>query len=172
MVRDMEYIFEVRANSELKVELSEAKEVVETADLIFRVFISHGRSTEWREVQAFIEKDLKMGTLELAQEPNRGRTVLQKLNDEAAKCSFAVVVMTGDDDFGKGAPRARENVVHEIGFFQGKLGLESICLLHEEGTSIPSNIHGLVYVPFPKGLITASFGVLGREINAAVQKSS
>lgn len=95
---------------------------------------------------------------------------MQKLNDEAEKCSFAVVVMTGDDQMGTGSPRARENVLHEIGFFQGKLGLENVCLLHEEGTSIPSNIHGLVYIPFPKGLVSAGFGVLARELNAALAK--
>ncbi|MFP5260975.1 MAG: TIR domain-containing protein [Blastocatellia bacterium] len=132
-----------------------------------RIFISHGRSTDWQSVQAYIEKDLGIATLELAQEANRGRTVLQKLWDESSKCSFAVVVMTGDDDIGTGQPRARENVLHEIGFFQGKFGLENVCLLYEEETSIPSNIHGLVYISFPKGIIKASFGELQRELRAA-----
>jgi len=78
--------------------------------------------------------------------------------------------MTGDDEVKLGAPRARENVLHEIGFFQGKYGLENVCLLYEEGTSIPSNIHGLVYIPFPKALVKASFGVLARELKAALSK--
>ncbi len=82
---------------------------------------------------------------------------------------MAVIVMTGDDDIGAGAPRARENVMHEIGFFQGKYGLERVCLLYEEGTNIPSNIHGLVYIPFPKGYINATFGALQRELQAAFQ---
>lgn len=77
--------------------------------------------------------------------------------------------MTGDDDLGIGAPRARENVMHEIRFFQAKYGLANVCLLHEEGTKIPSNIHGLVYIPFPKDLVSATFGVLGRELRAAFQ---
>jgi predicted nucleotide-binding protein len=75
--------------------------------------------------------------------------------------------MIGDDDVGIRAPRTRENVMHEIGYFQGKYGLANICLLHEEGTSIRSNIHGLVYIPFPKGLVSATFGVLGRELRTA-----
>jgi predicted nucleotide-binding protein len=101
-------------------------------------------------VQDYLERDLHLLTLELAQEPNKGRTVLQKLDEESNACSFAVVVMTGDDDLGIGAPRARENVMHEIGFFQAKYGLANVCLLHEEGTNIPSNIHGLVYIPFQR----------------------
>jgi predicted nucleotide-binding protein len=74
--------------------------------------------------------------------------------------------MTGDDADSAGQIRARENVIHEIGFFQGKYGLSRICLLHEEGVNIPSNIHGLVYTPFPKGAVSASFGLLVRELKA------
>jgi len=77
--------------------------------------------------------------------------------------------MTGDDDLGVGAPRARENVMQEIGFFQGKYGFERVSLLYEEGTNIPSNIHGLVYLPFPKGYVNATFGALQRELNAGFQ---
>lgn len=157
LLRDIDYIFEVRSNSRVG-------EVIEEKPR--RIFISHGRSKDWHSVQAFIEKDLKIETLELAQEPSKGRSVLQKLVDESNNCSFAVIVMTGDDEIEGNAPRARENVMHEIGFFQGKFGLENVCILYEEGTNIPSNIHGLVYVPFPKGYIDATFGALQREIKA------
>ena len=160
LLRDIDYIFEVRAHSR------SGETVISKPS---RIFLSHGRSQDWLQVQAFIEKDVKVSTLELAQEPNKGRTVLQKLGEESDKCSFAVIVMTGDDDLGAGAPRARENVMHEIGFFQGKYGLERVCLLYEEGTNIPSNIHGLVYVPFPKGYVNATFGALQRELGAAFQ---
>jgi hypothetical protein len=133
-----------------------------------RIFISHGRSPDWHKAQAYIERDIKIETLELAQEANRGRTVLQKLNEEANRCSYAVIVMTGDDEVGEGGhPRVRENVMHEIGFFQGKYGLANVCLLYEEGTNIPSNIHGLVYIPYPKGYVDATFGALRRELEAA-----
>ncbi len=157
LVRDIEQIFELRANSELAAPVSSSPA---------RVFISHGRANDWTEVQAFIEKDLELPTLELAQEPNRGRTILQKLDEESSSCSFAVIVMTGDDQDSEGNPRARENVMHEVGYFQGKYGLSAVCLLHEEGTSIPSNIHGLVYIPFPTGYVSATFGTLMREIKA------
>jgi predicted nucleotide-binding protein len=161
--RDIEQIFELRASSELAVPM-------ETNPV--KVFISHGRANDWNEVQNFIEKDLDISTLELAQEANRGRTILQKLDDEASRCSFAVIVMTGDDQDSEGKPKARENVMHEIGYFQGKFGLSAVCLLHEEGTSIPSNIHGLVYVPFPKGYISATFATLMREIQAYYKVSN
>ena len=157
VVRDIEYIIEVRAHSELEVP-------THSPERERRIFISHGIPPDWREVQEFIEKDLSIPTLELAQEPNRGRTVLQKLDEESDRCSYAVVVMTGDDRVQDGTSRARENVMHEIGYFQGKFGLANVCLLHEEGVSIPSNIHGLVYIPFPRDMVRAAFGALGREL--------
>jgi hypothetical protein len=159
LLRDLEYVFEVRANSKINQGGIERPR---------RVFISHGRSPDWHKIQAYIEKDLEFETLELSQEANRGRTVLQKLWEETTNCSYVVIVMTGDDIVVEGElPRVRENVMHEIGFFQGKYGLENVCLLYEEGTSIPSNIHGLVYIPYPKGYVDATFGALGREIKAA-----
>jgi predicted nucleotide-binding protein len=160
LLRDIEYLFEVRSHSELSVPASgDPREQ--------RVFISHGQTLDWREVQIFIEKDLGIETLELAQEPNFGRTVLQKLAEESARCSYAIIVMTGEDTMADGQVRARENVIHEIGYFQGKFGLSSICLLHEEGVNTPSNIHGLVYIPFPPGIVRASFSALARELRAA-----
>lgn len=163
ILRDLDYVFEVRAGSQVAL--------VQPATLPRRVFISHGRTSIWREVQAYLDRDVQVSTLELAQEPNRGRTVLQKLTEESDRCSYAVVVMTGDDQFGDDPPRARENVMHEIGFFQGKYGLNRVTLLYEEGTSIPSNIHGLVYIPFPKDLVSAALVTLRRELDDAFQSS-
>ena len=156
--RMIDQIFEIRSNSELAVP--------EESSPSPRVFVSHGQASDWREVQAYIEKDIEIPTLELEQQPNLGRTVLQKLEQETYSCTSAVIVMTGDDTDSDGNPRARENVLHEIGYLQAKYGLSAVCLLHEEDTSIPSNIHGLVYIPFPKGHVRATFGALTRELKS------
>ena len=156
---DLEYIFEVWSNSKVT-------SIDGTTEHPLRIFISHGSSEVWRAVQAYIEKDEGIDTLELAQQPNLGRTILQKLDEESSKCSYAVIVMTGDDQISENERRTRENVMHEIGFFQGKFGLSNVCLLYEEGTNIPSNIHGLAYIPFPKDSIESTFGALSRELRA------
>jgi predicted nucleotide-binding protein len=108
-------------------------------------------------------------TIELAQEANLGRTLIEKLFDNAARCDSAVIVMTGDDVVNEEELRVRQNVMHEIGFFQGRYGRNSVILLHEEGVSIPTNLSGLVYIPFPKGNIEAGFHVLQRELKAIYQ---
>jgi len=157
LARVIDQILEVRANSELAPPIEPAEP---------RVFISHGRTRDWLEVQAFIERDVGLRTLELAQEPNRGRTIIEKLEQESSRCSSAVIVMTGDDIDLDGVARARENVMHEIGYFQGKFGRSAVCLLHEEGANIPTNIGGLVYIPFPKAGVQATFAVLTRELQS------
>jgi predicted nucleotide-binding protein len=155
--RDIDQIFEIRANSELEQPKQEA---------LRRVFITHGRSDDWRKVQAFIEKDVQLPTIELAQEPNIGRTIIEKLEDNAARCDSVVIVMTGDDVANEDKRRVRENVMHEIGFFHGRYGRKSVVLMHEEGVNIPTNLAGVVYIPFPKGSIEAGLHVLHRELNA------
>jgi predicted nucleotide-binding protein len=131
-----------------------------------RVFITHGRAGDWLEVQAYIEKDCGLQTLELAQQANLGRTIMEKLQTEADKCDSAVIVMTGDDIDDSGQLRARQNVIHEIGYFQGRFGSDRVALLYEEGVTIPSNIHGVVYLPFPKRSIKTCFSDLARELRA------
>ncbi|WP_277049086.1 nucleotide-binding protein [Caballeronia mineralivorans] len=161
LVRDLDQILEIRANSELSQPAATS-----VAEAVKRIFISHGRSNDWREVQAYIEKDIGFATLELAQEANAGQTIIEKLESNASGCDSAVIVMTGDDIDKDGQARARENVMHEVGFFQAKYGRARVCLLHEEAVSIPTNLSGVVYVPFPKGNVSAAFGVLVRELKA------
>lgn len=159
LVRDIDQVFEIRANSELEQPKPEPEPVR-------RVFITHGRSNDWRAVQPFIEKDIGLSTVELAQEPNLGRTIIEKLIDNAARCDSAIIVMTGDDVANEDEARVRENVMHEIGFFQGRYGRSLVILLHEEGVNIPTNLAGVAYVPFPKARIEAGFHVLQRELRA------
>lgn len=161
LMRDIDQVFEIRANSELEQPKRQASQCV---------FISHGHSNDWRVVQPFIEKDIGLPTIELAQEPNLGRTIIEKLIDNADRCDSAVIVMTGDDIAREDERRVRENVMHEIGFFQGRYGRTMVVLLHEEGVNVPTNLSGVAYIPFPKGKIDAGFHVLQRELNALYKR--
>lgn len=149
--------------------LGRIEEILGLKPLPNRVFVSHGRSTLWLEVQRFIERDahLNLEVVELAEEPNRGRTISRKLADESHQCSFAVIVMTGDDVTNDNEARVRENVMHEIGFFQARYGFDRVCLLREEGVNIPSNLDGIGYSGFPKGQVKAALVELLRELRSA-----
>jgi predicted nucleotide-binding protein len=157
LVRDIDQVFEIRANSELQQPVREKPR---------RVFVTHGRAQDWRAVKDYIETDVQLKTAELAQQANLGRTVIEKLLDTADECDSAVIVMTGDDVTEQGEARVRENVMHEIGFFQGRYGRDRVILLHEENVNVPTNLSGVVYSSFPQGRVDACFHLLQRELKA------
>ena len=68
---------------------------------------------------------------------------------------FAIVLLT-PDDVGRALleviekPRARQNVILELGFFIGKLGRERVCALKTAELEIPSDFGGVVYTEMDK----------------------
>jgi predicted nucleotide-binding protein len=79
------------------------------------------------------------------------------------------VLLTGDDVGGLSPdtlePRARQNVVFEFGFFFGALGRNRVAVLHEEGVELPSDVHGIVYIPLDEA--GAWKMLLARELKGA-----
>ena len=70
---------------------------------------------------------------------------------------FAFLVMTAEDIHADTTAHARENVIHEAGLFQGRLGFKRAIILLEEGCAQLSNIHGLTHIGFPKGNLEPIF---------------
>jgi hypothetical protein len=122
-----------------------------------KVFIGHGRSLLWRELKDFIADTLKLDWDEYNREPSAGLYTPERITAMLQKAGFAFIVMTGEDEQPGGGLRARENVVHEAGLFQGRLGFRKAIILLEDGCQPFSNIHGLTVIPFPKGNIRATF---------------
>jgi predicted nucleotide-binding protein len=71
--------------------------------------------------------------------------------------AFAFLMMTAEDEQPDGTLRARENVVHEAGLFQGRLGFRKAIILLEDGCEEFSNIRGLGQIRFPKNNVSAKF---------------
>jgi predicted nucleotide-binding protein len=65
--------------------------------------------------------------------------------------------MTAEEEHLDATLHARPNVIHEVGLFQGHLGLTRAIVLLEEGCSEFSNIIGLSQIRFPHGDIRARF---------------
>jgi hypothetical protein len=99
-----------------------------------------------------------------AYRPNKGRALITKFREEAAGAGFAVVLMT-PDDLGKAEtavdlkPRARQNVVFELGFFIGKLGPEHVAALVEGDIEIPPDFDGVVYISLDKADWQTKLGI-------------
>jgi len=71
--------------------------------------------------------------------------------------AFALLVMTAEDEHANASLHARENVIHEVGLFQGRLGFTKAIILLEEGCGEFSNIAGLGQIRFLPGSISATF---------------
>ena len=131
------------------------------------VFIGHGRSLAWRVLKDFLENRLGLSVDEFNRVPVAGVPTSTRLSEMLDSAAFAFLVMTAEDEQTDGKMRARENVVHEVGLFQGRLGFARAIVLVEEGCEEFSNIHGLGQIRFPRGNIAAKFedirAVLERE---------
>ncbi len=116
-----------------------------------KVFIVHGHEGEPREAVSGFLRKIDFTPVILHEQSNQGRTVVEKFEDHS-DVDFAVVLLTPDDVGGpKGGtqqPRARQNVVLELGYFIGKLGRKNVCAIKLGDVEIPSDIVGVVWTPF------------------------
>jgi predicted nucleotide-binding protein len=131
----------------------------EAAPLARRVFVVHGHDEGLREQVARVLDKLDFEPLILMEQPNKGRTLIEKFEDGALDVGFAVVLLTADDfcrdsdadEWSEQPNRARQNVVLELGYFMGKLGRPRVAALFQPGTEIPTDIHGLGYIEIDAG---------------------
>lgn len=136
------------------------------------IFLVHGKNrTAREEVARFLEKAGGHKVVVLDEQANQGRTLIEKFEAHASQANYAVILLTGDDVGGPHVPegplrpRARQNVVFELGFFFGSVGRERVAVLYEPDVEKPSDIDGLVYIELdPAG---AWKGFIVKELRAA-----
>lgn len=130
------------------------------------VFIGHGRSTLWRELKDFVVDRLKLPYEEFNRVPVAGVTNISRLSEMLDGAGCALILLTAEDEHADGSHRARMNVIHEAGLFQGRLGFTKAIVILEEGCEEFSNIQGLGQIRFPKGNISATF----EEVRAVLER--
>jgi predicted nucleotide-binding protein len=160
------------AQRALREDLEEAKQaapqlVVQAVPLSRRVFVVHGHDEGARETLArFLEK-IDFQPVVLHEQANQGRTVIEKI-EANSDVGFAVVLLTPDDEGcvkgGQPKPRARQNVLLELGYFIGHLGREKVCALKRGDPEIPSDYLGVVWESMETGSWKSA---LCRELDAA-----
>jgi predicted nucleotide-binding protein len=117
-----------------------------------RVFVVHGHDRgSLSEVARLLQK-LELEPIILHEQPNEGRTIIEKFEDYS-DVSFAVVLLTPDDigaprgtQYEELKPRARQNVIFELGYFSAKLTRKHVCALYTAGVEKPSDYDGVLYI--------------------------
>lgn len=131
------------------------------------IFIGHGRSQQWRDLKDHLQDKHEYSVIAYEVGERAGHTIRDILQDLLEKTSFALLVLTAEDETSEGGLRARQNVIHELGLFQGKLGFPRAIALVEDGTELLSNIQGIQQLCFAPGNIASVYGdviaVLRRE---------
>jgi hypothetical protein len=117
-----------------------------------KIFIVHGHDETAKHKIARFISDLDLSATILDEQPSRGQTIIDKFEEHANEAGFAIVLLTADDvgapknKKDEPKPRARQNVIMELGYFLCGLGRDRVRILYEEGVELPSDIHGIIYV--------------------------
>lgn len=121
-----------------------------------RAFIVHGREQGPRDAIRNFLRDLDVEPVVLEDQPNQGRTIIEKF-EASVDVGFAVIVLTPDDigaakdEKDEARPRARQNVLLELGFFIGLLGRARVAPLKIGDVEVPSDVDGIVYIDYDPG---------------------
>jgi len=113
-----------------------------------KVFVVHGHAGVEHAVAGFLRK-LGLVPVILHEQPNEGQTIIEKF-EAHSDVGFAVVLLTPDDvgglKDGPQRPRARQNVILELGYFVGRLGRNKVCPLIQREVELPSDVLGVAWV--------------------------
>jgi len=139
--------------TEIIPQLNEKDPYTPTPDGARRVFVVHGKNDGLKVNVARLIEKFGLEAIILHEQPNRGRTIIEKFS-EHSNVAFAVVLLTGDDKGGLSTQgpdayllRARQNVIFELGYFVGKLTRRRVCAIYQDGVELPSDYHGVLFIP-------------------------
>lgn len=123
-----------------------------------KIFIGHSSNEQWRLLKDHLHDHHGFDVIAYEIGPRAGLSVKEVLEEMLNKSSIAFLILTGEDEKNYGEIHARQNVVHELGLFQGRLGFKRAIALLEEGVTEFSNIYGVNQIRFSKGNIRETFG--------------
>lgn len=131
-----------------------------------KIFIGHGKSDDWRDLKDHLQDKHGFEVIAYEVGSHAGLPIQEVLEQMLTKSCFALLVLTPEDKDIEGRFHARENVIHELGLFQGRLGFRHAIAVVSEGVEEFSNIHGLNQIRYSKGHIAETFG----EILATIER--
>jgi predicted nucleotide-binding protein len=139
-----------------------------------KVFVVYGHDNVARtDLEAMLRR-WRLEPLILDQLPNEGQTIIEKLEKATGEAKFAIVLATPDDEGNRAghedekAFRARQNVVLELGMMLALLGRKNVAILMKQQDNMerPSDIQGLIYIPFKDSLQKDAGPLLAKEMAA------
>lgn len=155
---------------------NEFKEV--TGSLHNKVFIVHGHDdTMKNQIEIFL-RQIGLDPIVLHRQADEGQTIMEKF-EKHSDVGYAFILLTPDDyaysrreesfedeDRKTKEFRARQNVIFEFGFFVGKLTRRRVCCIYKEGTTLPTDVAGLLYKEVKNDIEEQGYAII-KELKAA-----
>jgi len=167
------FSFQGKSCAEVKELLS--KEIAlpqASAKLNNEIFVVYGHDSKAKaELEAMLRR-WRLEPLFLDQLPSEGQTIIEKLEKYSGGINYAIVLATPDDEGHRANRpdektfRARQNVVLELGMMLAFIGRKKVAILlkEQENMERPSDIQGLIYIPFKDNLQQEAGPLLAKEM--------
>lgn len=123
-----------------------------------KIFVVHGHDSISREQLELVLHKLGLEPFVLQNTDGGGLTIiegLEKMIGKNAESAFGIVLLTPDDiGYAKiqgdteAKPRARQNVILEMGMLLASLTRDRVAILQKGFVEHPSDVGGIIYIPF------------------------
>ena len=127
------------------------------------VFIVHGHDdANLLRLESLLNDRWSLESIVLRDEAGKGRTLVEKFEQEAQGAGYAIILLTPDDLIqtpNKDFTQARPNVVFELGWFYGRIGREKVCIVCKKGTNIHSDLAGINRIEFSDSIEEAFLSI-------------
>lgn len=141
--------------SELPVALGNPPPVADVPE-VAKIFVVHGHDRDARDQLELILLRLGLQPFILQNSDGGGKTIVEALEQSIYKeAAFGIVLLTPDDfgyaksdDDADRKPRARQNVILEMGMVMAALGRSRMAILQKGALERPSDTDGILRIEF------------------------
>ncbi|MBY3233175.1 TIR domain-containing protein [Rhizobium laguerreae] len=121
-----------------------------------KIFVVHGHDTEARDQLELVLLRLGLKPFILQNSDGGGKTIVEALEQSIYKDAAFGIVLLSPDDYGYSnkladadrQPRARQNVILEMGMVMAALGRNNMAILQKGALERPSDTDGILRIEF------------------------
>lgn len=149
-------VYQGKNTDEVKKIIEHTAQTVQKEEKNRKVFVVYGHDINARTQLEAMLRRWDIEPLIIDQLVSSGQTIIEKLEENTDKVQFGIVLATPDDiGYSKGKEeckkyRVRQNVILELGMLLSKVGRSKVAILLSQAEEMekPSDIDGLIYIPF------------------------
>jgi predicted nucleotide-binding protein len=136
-----------------------------------KVFVVHGRDEISKTSLEVFLHEIGLEPVVLHRQADEGMTIIEKF-EKHSDVGYVFILLTPDeiaylaseedkpDSERDKEFRARPNVIFEFGYFVGKFGRSRVCCLYTGDVSLPSDVNGIIYKKFDKGIEEVAYSII------------